>query len=395
MRASRATKVLPWCLSCLRRGARRGASGSSPRAWPGCLAPAWTLLGCPCPPAPPPPPLLRLFAMRRGLLLHMATMPAQVRVALPRLLPKLPATRPAPAPPQGAQAGRAPRLQPLQRAPVWRSGNAPLGASPRLRRPLPRWWRRSRPPRPPRPLRPRLRPRPKPSGLPAPMTTCRMLVPVCPRMVSGLPLPRNRRTRPTRLTRLPGGPRAPWTSCAWLPRRLLRFCVSALKQALAPTRMPPELMLPMLRPCWPRHWPPSEFALAATLRGPCRTPCKPFTRRPPRRPRPGALSRSLHMVPLPPGPGLRRILPRQPGLAMGPLPPLVPLLRALRMPPPFRWRGPGVVLPRGKGASAGEVDARRDFIESSFSQPDAGIAHVGQGPAAQSSGDGDSAGSDL
>ena len=50
----------------------------------------------------------------------------------------------------------------------------------------------------------------------------------------------------------------------------------------------------------------------------------------------------------------------------------------------------------GKGGSVGEVGARRGFIESAFSQPDAGNARDGRGLAAQGhSGNDDSAGSDI
>ena len=61
-------------------------------------------------------------------------------------------------------------------------------------------------------------------------------------------------------------------------------------------------------------------------------------------------------------------------------------------------RGPAACRPSlgGKGGAVGEVDARRGFIEAFFSQPDAGTAHDGRGPAAQvGSGDGDSVGSDI
>ena len=72
----------------------------------------------------------------------------------------------------------------------------------------------------------------------------------------------------------------------------------------------------------------------------------PSTRRLHRRPRPGTPApRSLHMVPLPLGPGLRRTLPRRLGPLPATLSPLAALLRALRMPPPSLWWGPGVVLP--------------------------------------------------
>ena len=257
MRASRATRAPPWCLTCRHRGARLGALGSFLLACPGCLALALTPRGCLRPPAPLLRPLLQLFALRLGLLLHMATIYAGLGAAGPAPTPAEAAGHEArsQSPSQGAQAGRAPRLPPLQRTPAQRSGSAPLGANPRLRQPLPQRWRRSRP---------RPRPRPMPSGLPAPLTTCRMMAPICPRLMPGLPLPlpRNRRTRPTRL---PTGPRAPWTSCAAMPKRLRRSCACALTRALAPHRMPPGLTLPTLRPCWPRHWPPGELALAATL----------------------------------------------------------------------------------------------------------------------------------
>ena len=64
-------------------------------------------------------------------------------------------------------------------------------------------------------------------------------------------------------------------------------------------------------------------------------------------------------------------------------------------------RGPAARRPSlggkgGKGGSVGEVDARRGFIEASFSQPEAGTAHEGRGLAAQDgSGDGDSVVSDI
>ena len=77
-----------------------GSRGACPLACLGSLALARTPLGCPCP-SLRPPSLLRDFAARPGPRLRMAAMPAPVRVALPRRLPKLRATRPVPAPPPG------------------------------------------------------------------------------------------------------------------------------------------------------------------------------------------------------------------------------------------------------------------------------------------------------
>ena len=61
-------------------------------------------------------------------------------------------------------------------------------------------------------------------------------------------------------------------------------------------------------------------------------------------------------------------------------------------------RGPAARRPSvgGKGGSKGEVGARRGFIESAFTQADAGNTHDGRGLAAQGySGDDDSASSDI
>ena len=237
---SLATGGPPWRLSRRRRGACLGAGEVLPLPWLGCLAaPGLTprrfggahAPRCHC------CARCRSSPQRRGascLPWPMAVMPASSRVVLPPRLPSRPAMRPAFGRLPGAWRGRAPWPLPPLRAPVRRSAGAPLGASLRSLRPLLLRWRRLRP-----------------SAMPAPMPTCRLLAPIRPRTMMGLPRPRTRRTLRTRRA---SGPRAPLASCGSRLPRPRRSYAWPSRRALPLAWVPPGLMLPMLRPLWPLRW---------------------------------------------------------------------------------------------------------------------------------------------
>ena len=179
--------------------------------------------------------------------------------------------------------------------------------------------------------------------MPAPMPTCRLLVPIRSRTaVPGLPRLRTRRTRArSEGFGIPG------------PAGELRIQVATTAALL---RMAIEAGLAAGVDAARADAADAEAALAAAMACPGDHPVKPLPqsfrpiyKAPPLEaystcPEPPA-PRSLRMVPLPLRPGLLRFLPPRLGLLPAPPTPLAALLRALGMPLPSLWRDPGVFLP--------------------------------------------------
>ena len=320
---------------------------------------------------------LRLPPSPWGSLCPMVVMPALSWVVLPPLPPRPPAMRHAPGRLPGAWGGRTLRRFSLPLVLTWNVG-AFRGAP---------HWRRLL-------LLPQLRPRPR--FVSAPMITCRMLSPM---PMPGFPLPRARRAPGAGAPLVSCGSRLLWRqpSCASPSMRVVPLLTwkppGQMQTPLRPLLMPHLHAAPVTAPVMPlprdikpiyKAPPPEAMAPPQAAKAP-----------PPAAAGAAASSAGLAAesdahagddaaAPMAPG-----------GAAVSPGD-----AAAILVPEPARAPAARRPAKGGKGGNEGngdEVQARRSFLESAFSQADAGATLDGRGLAAPGySGDADdSAGSGI